>query len=137
MSLSTSSSSSIRTQSQRFLLVGIGTLLLDYACYRGLLALGVDISPAKAAGFLVGTTAAYLANRAWTFSSRGGASTVLSFIVLYATTLVLNVATNALLVAWLEGRALVIEVAFLVAQALTSLANFLGLRYFVFRDRGP
>lgn len=135
MSVSTSPSSSIRTQSQRFLLVGIGTLLLDYVCYRGLLALGMDLSPAKAAGFLVGTTAAYLVNRAWTFSARGGLTTMLSFVALYATTLVLNVVTNAVLVAWLEGRALVIEIAFLVAQALTSLANFLGLRYFVFRDR--
>jgi putative flippase GtrA len=123
----------IRTQSLRFLVVGLGTLLLDYACYRGLLSVGVEISPAKAAGFVVGTTAAYLVNRAWTFRSRGGAAAVASFVVLYAVTLALNVAVNAGLVGALEGTAYRIEAAFLAAQAVTSLANFLGLRYVVFR----
>ena len=124
--------SSTVAQASRFVLVGLGTLLLDFGTYRGLLALGVAVSPAKAAGFLLGTTAAYLLNRAWTFRAPGGAAAVRSFVLLYAATLVLNVLVNAVVLQALGERDHAIEVAFLVAQALTTLANFVGLRLLVF-----
>jgi len=111
----------------------VGTLLLDYATYRSMLAIGVPISPAKLVGFTVGTTATYLLNRAWTFGARGGSAAVVRFLALYAVTLGLNLGTNALLVHLLLGHPLRIEIAFLVAQAVTSAANFAGLRWLVFR----
>ncbi len=129
--------SALRTQTLRFLVVGVGTLLLDYATYRSMLALGLPISWAKLVGFAVGTTATYLLNRAWTFGARGGSVAVVRFLGLYAVTLVLNLATNALLVHLLLGRPLRIEIAFLVAQAVTSAANFVGLRWLVFRPGPP
>jgi len=127
----------LRAQTLRFLLVGVGTLALDYLTYRSLLAAGVPVSPAKLVGFAVGTTATYLLNRSWTFGAGGGPRAVLRFLLLYAATLVLNVTTNAVLVQLLAGRALRIEVAFLVAQALSSAVNFAGLRWFVFPPDPP
>lgn len=122
-------------QAMRFGLVGLTTLVLDYLTYRGLLLLDVPISPAKAGGFVVGTTAAYLLNRWFTFAHPGGRRPVLRFLVLYAATLVLNVVVNAVGVAALDGVSGQITLAFLVAQAVTSAANFLGLRWYVFPHR--
>jgi putative flippase GtrA len=124
----------ISAQAARFLLVGATTLVLDFVTYRTLLFLGVDISPAKAVGFVVGTTAAYLLNRSWTFGSAGGRRAVVLFLLLYAATLLVNVGVNKLGVVALEGRPLRIEIAFLLAQAVTSTLTFLGMRYVVFRD---
>ena len=127
------SSLTLGTQTLRFLVVGVGMLVLDYLTYRSLLAAGVPVSLAKLVGFAVGTTATYVVNRTWTFGARGGSRAVLRFMVLYAGTLALNVTTNAVLLQLLAGRPLRIEAAFLVAQAVSSAVNFAGLRWFVFR----
>ena len=124
-------------QAFTFGLVGIGTLVLDYATYRGLLSVGAPFSLAKVCGFVVGTTAAYLINRTVTFGHAGGRRAVLSFLGLYAVTLVLNVVVNEVALRALDGAAGRITWAFLIAQAVTSTANFFGMRHGVFRPDSP
>ena len=126
----------VRAQAVRFVLVGAFTALADYGSYRLLLALDVAISPAKAGGFVVGTTLSYLLNRAWTFGAAGREHAVGRFIVVYAATLVVNVAVNAVAVTALAGVPGRITVAWLAAQAVASLLNFLGMRHFVFPATG-
>jgi putative flippase GtrA len=120
-------------QAVTFGIVGVGTLVLDYATYRGLLLAGAPFSLAKVCGFVLGTAAAYLINRTVTFGHSGGRRAVLSFLLLYAVTLVLNVAVNAVGLRLLEGVTGRITWAFLIAQAVTSTANFFGMRHGVFR----
>jgi putative flippase GtrA len=126
---------STRAHLVRFVVVGVGTMLLDFCTYRTLLALGVIVSPAKAAGFVVGTTASYLLNRSWTFRSTVGHSAVVGFLALYGVTLLVNVGVNRLLLATFGDWTYRIEAAFLGAQAVTSALNFLGMRYLVFARR--
>jgi putative flippase GtrA len=123
-------------QAGRFLVVGIGTLVLDFATYRTLLALGLPVSLGKASGFVVGTASAYVLNRRVTFGHAGGGTAVLRFVLLYAVTLVLNVGVNEVVLRALAGVPGRITLAFLVAQAVTSVANFLGLRHVVFPTGG-
>lgn len=120
-------------QAVTFGVVGVGTLVLDYALYRGLIALGTPFSVAKVCGFVVGTTAAYLVNRTVTFKHAGGGRAVVAFLCLYAVTLVLNVAVNEAALHVLDGVTGRITWAFLLAQAVTSTANFVGMRQGVFR----
>ena len=122
----------VRAQAARFVTVGAGTALADYATYRLLLGLSVPISPAKAAGFVVGTTLSYLLNRAWTFAAADRGHAVGRFLAVYAVTLVVNVGVNAAAVAALAQAAGRITLAWLLAQAVASTLNFLGLRRFVF-----
>ncbi|MGH3456451.1 MAG: GtrA family protein, partial [Nocardioidaceae bacterium] len=82
-------------QARRFVVVGGLAALLDYGSYRLLLLADVAIDPAKAVGFVLGTTLSYLLNRSWTFGAAGRAHVVGRFVALYATTLVVNVAVNA------------------------------------------
>jgi putative flippase GtrA len=122
----------VRTQVLRFLLVGVGTALADYGVYRLLLALDLPVTPAKTAGFVVGTTLSYLANRAWTFEAEHHA--VGRFLAVYGVTLVANLLVNAGALAVLGGMAGSITAAWLLAQAVASALNFLGMRYAVFAE---
>ncbi len=123
----------MRTQAVRFLLVGAGTAVTDFATYRLLLALGVAITPAKATGFVVGTTLSYLVNRAWTFGASQHA--VGRFLAVYAVTLGANLAVNAGALALLDSRPAAITLAWLLAQAVASTLNFFGMRHLVFARR--
>jgi putative flippase GtrA len=120
----------LHRQALRFVAVGGLTALVDFATYRLLLLLDVPITPAKATGFVLGTTLSYLLNRAWTFGA--GHHAVGRFLALYAFTLVVNVAVNAGAVAVLAGVPGRITLAWLLAQVVASALNFLGMRRFVF-----
>jgi putative flippase GtrA len=123
----------LQQQALRFLAVGAFTAVVDFASYRLLLAFDLPITPAKAIGFVIGTTLSYLLNRAWTFGA--GQHAVARFLVLYAVTLVANVAVNAAAVAALADVAGRITIAWLVAQAVASALNFLGMRSYVFAGK--
>lgn len=122
-------------QALRFLAVGGLTALVDFVTYRLLLVLDVSITPAKVAGFVLGTTLSYLLNRAWTFGA--GHHAVGRFLALYAFTLVVNVAVNAGAVAALADVSGQITLAWLLAQVVASALNFLGMRHFVFARGAP
>jgi putative flippase GtrA len=122
-------------QARRFVAVGGIAAVLDYGSYRLLLLVDVPIDPAKAVGFVLGTTLSYLLNRSWTFQAAGRSHVIGRFVVLYGTTLVANVAVNAAGVRLLDGVTGRITIAWLVAQAVASTLNFLGMRQVVFKDR--
>jgi len=121
-------------QALRFLAVGGVTALVDFVTYRALLLLDLPITPAKAAGFMLGTALSYVLNRAWTF--RAGQHAVHRFLGLYSLTLVLNVAVNAAGVALLSGVPGRITIAWVLAQVVASALNFVGMRHYVFAG-GP
>lgn len=130
----------MRKQVVRFLVVGFTTVAIDYLSYRILIPFGMGYAPAKAASFIIGTVFAYYANRFWTFNgpeSKPAPGSALRFGVLYATTLLCNVAANAVLLVVLAGNALAIQGAFAVAAAISATLNFLGMKYLVFRPQMP
>jgi putative flippase GtrA len=132
----------MRKEVLRFLVVGFTTVAIDYLTYRMLVALGATYAPAKAASFIVGTVFAYFANRFWTFGGPGASpapGSVPRFAILYATTLLCNVAVNSVLLAVISAHAFAIQAAFVVATGVSATLNFLGMKYLVFRPRaaGP
>jgi putative flippase GtrA len=122
-------------QARRFVVVGGVAAVVDYGSYRLLLFLDMAVDPAKAIGFVLGTTLSYLLNRSWTFGAAGRAHVIGRFVALYAATLTVNVAVNAAAVRLLEDVAGRITIAWLLAQGVASALNFLGMRYVVFTDR--
>lgn len=127
-----------------FSVVGSLTVLLDFTIYRGLVFTQlVDVDFAKALGFLAGTVFSYFANRYWTFgqsvesSSAGFAEQstnrgIFRFILLYASTCIINVLVNAIMLFVLSGAAVDEFVAFLLATGVSAGLNFLGMKLFVF-----
>ncbi len=127
----------IKRELKIFLIVGVTTVLVDFIAYRGLLSLDIiALDMAKAIGFLSGTLFAYFANRFWTFGHKTHASgSAWRFMILYASTLATNVLINSLALTLLADMFSAIQVAFLLATGVSAVLNFLGLKFFVFKQR--
>jgi putative flippase GtrA len=121
------------TQITRFVMVGGLSALVDYGSYQGFLALGLQFNLAKALSFVLGTTTAYLLNRRWTFNAAGGAAPVAKFVVLYTVTFFVNIGMNALMLQVLGDFRWHVTVAWVIAQGVATVINFVMLRLFVFR----
>lgn len=120
-------------QIARFLVIGGSSAAIDFGCYRLLLA-SLAWSPAAAKGisYLIGMALGFFGNKFWTFESRRRSiSEPVLYVGWYAITLGVNISANSLLLAALGPAAQL--AAFLIATALTTVLNFLGLRLIAFR----
>lgn len=117
-----------------FSIVGSMTVLIDFVTYSLASSTWVGVDSAKAGGFLAGTVFAYTANRFWTFGHtayRPGSAW--RFGALYLVTLGTNVMINASVLQFLAGARAAVQLAFLVATAVSAAMNFLGMKLFVFK----
>ncbi len=145
----------------RFIVAGVSAVATDSASYFVLLN-WLEPSWAKAISFVLGSVVAYVINKFWTFSQqqKSGAE-VLRFVALYLSTLGANVSVNAL-VLWLASLALpalglsswglsswglnswdyelgsnTLQLdkiaAFLAATGTSTVLNFIGMKFWVFK----
>ncbi|MFC7341159.1 GtrA family protein [Saccharopolyspora griseoalba] len=121
------------TQALRFGLVGIGGAIVDYGSLRALLVLGTWPDLARVLSFVVGSTAVYLVNRRWTFTSRRNAPEVVRLAVVLVITFGLVAGVNSLCLRVLPDSAWRITLAWAISQAVATTFNFLAQRTFVFR----
>jgi putative flippase GtrA len=124
-------------QAARFVLFGVLSAGVDFGVYQLFLHLGTWASLAKAISFVCGTVTAYALNRRWTFDSAGGAAPATRFAGLYSVTFFVNVGVNALGLHLFAGRSWQVPVAWVIAQAVATVINFVLLRTVVFRDSAP
>lgn len=122
----------LKRQIRRFLLVGISAVLTDSAVYFLLLVFSVPATPAKITSFLVGTFVAFILNKFYTFESQEKSlAEVGRFLLLYSTTLGANAGVNAVVLLVLGQQAKIL--AFLCATGVSTILNFAGQRWWVFR----
>lgn len=115
----------------RFLVAGGSAVGTDALVYFLLVGVGFEKSFAKGLSFLSGTVVAYVINKFWTFERpERSLAEVFKFALLYGFTLGVNVGVNALVLALLPGQ---ITLAFLCATGTSTVLNFLGQKFFVFR----
>ncbi|HCJ68000.1 GtrA family protein [Corynebacterium casei] len=135
----TSSSNSLKTQLSRFVFVGIFTAILDYSVTMLLTYFGLHRSAAKAIGWVFGTIAAYLVNARWTFGAKVSGKTAVTVGLLYASTFAVQ---NVLY--WLLESPLIAlgfegltknTIAFVIAQGVATVTNFVIQRVFVFKSK--
>ncbi len=94
---------------------------------------GLSAHLAKGIGYLVGTLVGFVGNKFWTFDSRRrGPAEAVGYLLLYAVSLGVNVACSAWVLAHFGAGRKVL--AFVVAAAVTTVLNFLGARFLVFRE---
>jgi len=123
-------------QIRRFLVIGVLSVLVDLAVYLVLTRWGLSTHVAKGVSYVSGMVVGFLGNKFWTFeSARRSIAEPITYVMLYATTLLVNVAVNAAVLAlcapilsprWNRGW------AFLVATGVTTVLNFLGMRFVTF-----
>ena len=127
----------LRKQIQRFLVVGGSSVAVDLLAYCVLLKC-VDRMTAKGLAYLAGVLIGFAGNKLWTFESRQlSFSEPILYIVVYASTLVINIAINSLVCSYLESMMLASYTAqiwgFLFATGVTTVLNFVGLKFVAFR----
>ncbi|TDQ32773.1 GtrA family protein [Zeaxanthinibacter enoshimensis] len=121
--------STTRKQLRRFVVTGIIAVAVDFGLYYALNTV-IDHNLAKGISFLSGTIVAYIFNKYWTFETKEfSSSQLLKFFILYGLTLGVNIITND--VALLMFRNLTF--AFLCATGASTILNFLGQKFWVFK----
>lgn len=121
-----------KRQVPRYLLAGGSAFSTDSALYFLFIGQGITYAPAKGASFLLGTIVAYLLNKyfTWEKKTKSAVETV-QFFMLYGTTLFLNVSVNSIVLKMLSEKATII--AFICATATSTVINFIGQKWWVFR----
>ncbi|HEY2883240.1 MAG TPA: GtrA family protein [Pirellulales bacterium] len=123
-----------RRQLQRFLVIGGASFLTDLLFYRLLgtkTTLPLDV--AKGCSYLVGVVVGFVGNKWWTFrSARRSLAEPLSYLALYAVTMLVNIGCNRLALVYLGPTA--VGPAFLFTTGVTTVLNFVGMRRFTFRQ---
>ncbi|MGB3699590.1 MAG: GtrA family protein [Gordonia sp. (in: high G+C Gram-positive bacteria)] len=131
-----STSVDVKTQIVRFIATGALSAVFDFGLTLLLqTVVGAPFWLAKAAGFILGTTIAYLINRRWTFRAEPSKARFLAVVALYAVTFFVNVGLyNWLMHEW--GTAFgYVALAFCIAQGVATVINFVVQRAVIFKIR--
>lgn len=121
--------SKLKKELKRFLIAGFSAVGTDLVTYYILLNfLSHDV--AKSISFLLGTIVAFLINKYWTFEKHDKSyKEIVQFTILYTITLGANVITNKFVLVQMDS----VLFAFLVATGVSTVLNFLGQKFWVFK----
>lgn len=122
--------SQIKRELKRFIIAGLFAVGTDLTTYYLLLNI-LPHNYAKGISFLLGTVVAYIINKFWTFQkNKKSLKELIQFGVLYFSTLILNVIVNNVTLD-LSGN--MVFLAFIVATAFSTILNFVGQKWWVFK----
>lgn len=133
----------LKKQLFRFFIAGCCAVGTDCLFYY-ILSHYIDLSIAKGLSFLIGTVAAYLINKYYTFEqTKKSKSEIAKFFGLYISTLIANIFVNkAALILLpmifkffepLNSFEMVKLFAFLCATGTSTILNFIGQKFWVFK----
>lgn len=121
----------LKKELKRFLIAGLIVIGTDFVTYYIMLNfLYLDIDIAKTLSFILGTVVAFVINKYWTFERyEKSYKQIFQFIILYSTTLFVNVIVNRLVLDFAE----LLFLAFLIATGASTIINFVGQKWWVFK----
>ena len=115
----------------RFLVAGFSAVGTDLASYYLLLQF-ISHSPAKTLSFALGTAVAYVFNKYFTFEKpERNFQEMGKFVVLYTGTLCANVTVNKMVLIFAVNS---VFLGFLAATGVSTILNFFGQKFWVFRS---
>ena len=111
-------------------LVGGGSAVATDAAIYALLSQFIDVSAAKAISYITGASVGFVINKLWTFDSKQfKIIEVIKYILLYAFSACANTTVNSFVLLILKSTI----IAFLCATGTSTVINFLGQKFIVFR----
>lgn len=118
---------------KRFLIVGGLTTGCNYLLFYMLWQWGLQYGISAIVGYCSGIAMGYILNKAWAFENKGTHTPHMigQYVALYLITLGLNLMTLIILVEWIGIHALIANI---FAIGVSTVANFIGLKLFVFAD---
>ncbi len=118
----------------KFLIVGTLTVLIDYIFYY-LFLFFLSTTFAKGISFIIGAVFAFIANKIYTFNyNQFSKKSIIFFVLLYLLSLFVNIAVNDFCLLILTNSILKIEISFIISTSVSALINYLGMKYFVFKN---
>lgn len=135
-----SESQTLSAQSIKFLITGGIAAVIDLTLtwvFQILLGL-LDATGARTVGFLVGTLAAYVMNRRWTFRAAPSKRRFVAVATTYGVTYAVNIVLTKWGFAFFDVKldwpsTLALVATFVVAQLVASVINFCVQRFLIFR----
>ena len=114
----------------RFIAVGVSAVLTDALSYFILIRI-IETNLSKMLSFLAGSFIAFILNKTWTFENKSSVKPqAIKFSLLYISSLFFNNLTNALVLKAFQHTLF----AFLVATGVSTVLNFLGQKFWVFKE---
>nr|WP_282452487.1 GtrA family protein [Corynebacterium pygosceleis] len=130
----------VKTQGIRFIISGGISAVVDIGLtWLFQMVFGLSPFASRNIGFIFGTITAYAINRRWTFQAAPSRARFAAVAVLYALTWVLNTQLYKYLFGFLVERDIPdlfsLVVAFVIAQGIATVVNFVVQRTVIFRVR--
>ena len=124
-----------KIQMQRFTIIGITTVFIDYFVYLALVNIFGFNQIYKGISFIVGAIFSFFFNGFYTFNQdKLGTWELFKFVLVYCISLILNVFTNSsFLKIFSDGSLLPVTFAFIFATLASSTTNFFSMKFFVFK----
>lgn len=114
----------------RFLVGGGSAVVVDFITYKLFMTAGLDRNIAKAVSFICGSVVGFIINKLWTFESAGFSKwEIMRYVVLYSGTAIINAMVNKVTLMVVSVEVL----GFFCATGVSTVLNFLGQKYFVFK----
>ena len=127
----------IKKEVLRFSIVGVSTVTVAYIIYRTLVFYGINRDISNGLAYCFGVCLSFFANKSWTFNSKKKSHQVLvQFLILHVFSLFACVFINSIAFINLANNIFRVEIAFLLGIATSTLLNFIGMKYFVFKKSG-
>ena len=125
----------IRREFGLFSLNGLIAVLIAYWIYKELVSAGVIVELANGLAYLSGMFYGFFANKRLTFRNRRNASVrqVSRYILLHGVTLAINIAVNSFMLSIYHNAPEGLLMSFLTAISISTVLNFIGLKYWVFK----
>ena len=122
----------LRTQATRFIGVVIISAVINYSLFYALLFLGsVNYLVSSSAGYLAGLLLGFFLNSNWTFGRYNLNKDILArYLFLYISSLSLGLILLRILV---HNFYVLPEIANIAILVFTTLSNFIGLKFWVFK----
>ena len=124
----------IGTQFYKFIVVGVGSTLVNYLIFYTLLEfLKINYLISSAFGFLFGMMIGYFLNRKWTFQmeTKTTNAEIIKYFFVYAFSLILSLIFLKITV---DAFKINTKIANFFALILTTFTNFIGIKMTVFKD---
>ena len=111
--------------------VGGGTaVIVDFLTYKIFMILGIERTVAKTLSFICGSIVGFIINKYWTFKSpKFQRKEILKYTVLYIVTAFINSQVNKYTLLLFGSEMF----AFLCATGVSTVLNFLGQKFLIFR----
>ena len=113
----------------KFLVGGGSAVVVDASVYVALKAY-IDIAAAKSISYILGAVVGFIINKRWTFQSKKfKISEVFKYIILYVCSALANAGVNQIILSVIPSTVR----AFICATGISTIINFLGQKFIVFR----